>query len=133
MAAPKYHIERLREQLSREITTVISRELRDPRVPEIVTVTEVKLARDARNATVYVSIMGDDFEKTDAIDALNKAAPFIQRTVASRVVTKHFPHLIFKLDTSIEYGQHINELFKEIENDLQQTDNTDKDELDTTN
>lgn len=131
MAAPKYHIERLREQLSREITTVISRELRDPRVPEIVTVTEVKLARDARNATVYVSIMGDDFEKQDALDALNKAAPFIQRTVAGRVVTKHFPHLIFKLDTSIEYGQHINELFKEIENDLQTP--TENNELDSTN
>lgn len=133
MAAPKYHIERLREQIAREIATVISRELRDPRVPEIVTVTELKLARDARNATVYVSIMGDDFEKQDALDALKNATPFIQRTVASRVVTKHFPHLIFKLDTSIEYGQHINELFKEIENDLRHTDNTGENELDTTN
>lgn len=118
MAAPKFHVERLRGMLHREIGSVISQEVRDPRIPGIVTVTEVKLARDVRNATVYVSLMGDDAEKQDALDALNKAAPFIQRMVASRVVTKNFPHLIFKIDTSIEYGQHINELFREIEGDL---------------
>jgi ribosome-binding factor A len=118
MAAPKFHIDRLRGMLHREIGLVISQEVRDPRIPAIVTVTEVKLARDVRNATVYVSVMGSDQEKQDAIDALNKAAPFIQRVVASRVVTKNFPHLIFKIDTSIEYGQHINELFKEIQDDL---------------
>ena len=126
MAAPKFHIERLREMLHREIGTVIAREVRDPRIPDIVTVTEVKLARDARNATVYVSVMGDDFEKQGTVAALNKAAPFIQRTVASRVVTKHFPQLIFKIDTSIEYGQRINELFKQIQDDL----GTDANDLD---
>ncbi|MCL2181884.1 MAG: 30S ribosome-binding factor RbfA [Chitinispirillia bacterium] len=118
MAAPKFHVERLRGMLHREVGSVISQEVRDPRIPGIVTVTEVKLARDVRNATVYVSLMGDDTEKQDALDALNKAAPFIQRMVASRVVTKNFPHLIFKIDTSIEYGQHINKLFREIEGDL---------------
>jgi ribosome-binding factor A len=125
MAAPKWHIERLREMLHREIGTVIAQEIRDPRIPDIVTVTEVKLARDARNATVYVSVMGDGAEKEDALNALGKAAPFIQRTVASRVVTKSFPHLIFKLDTSIEYGQHMNELFKEIQHDLDRRDELD--------
>ena len=118
MAAPKFHTERLRGMLHREIGAVIAQEVRDPRIPALVTITEVKLARDARNATVYVSIIGDDREKEGAVDALNKAAPFIQRTVAQRVVTKNFPHLIFKIDTSIEYGQHINELFNEIRDDL---------------
>ena len=122
MAAPKFHIERLREMLHREIGIVIASEVRDPRIPAIVTITEVNLARDAKNATVYASIMGSGDEKRDAIDALNKAAPFIQRAVASRVVSKNFPHLLFKLDTSIEYGQHINELFKEIRNDLVSAD-----------
>jgi len=122
MAAPKWHIERLREMLHREIGTVIAQEVRDPRIPGVVTVTEVKLAKDARNATVYVSVMGDDSEKQDALDALDGAAPFIKRTVASRVVTKNFPHLIFKLDTSIEYGQHIDELFRGIQDDLNRDD-----------
>jgi len=123
MATPKFHIERLSEMLRREIGTVISQKVRDPRIPDIVTITEVKLSSDTKNATVYASIMGDDEEeKLGAIDALNKAAPFIQRTVAQHVVTKNFPRLLFKLDTSIEYGQHINDLFKEIQDDLVSTD-----------
>jgi ribosome-binding factor A len=125
MSTPKWHIERLRELLHREIGTVIAQEVRDPRIPDIVTITEVKLAKDTRNATVYVSIMGETAEKQAAVDALNKAAPFIQRTVASRVVTKNFPRLLFKIDTSIEHGQHINELFKEIQKDLEQQDDLD--------
>lgn len=108
----------MREQLHREIGTVIAQEVRDPRIPDIVTVTEVKLAKDARNATVYVSVMGDGGEKLGAVDALNKAAPFIKRTVASRVVTKNFPQLLFKIDASIEYGQHIDELIKVVQDDL---------------
>ncbi|MDR3012052.1 MAG: 30S ribosome-binding factor RbfA [Chitinispirillales bacterium] len=122
MSAPKWHIERLREQLRREIGVVIAQEIRDPRIPDIVTITEVKLAKDTRNATVYASIMGGDegIDQKEAINALNKAAPFIQRLVASRVVVKNFPRLVFKLDTSIEHGMHINELFKSIQNDLDQ-------------
>ena len=119
MAAPKWHIERLREQLHREIGTVIAQEVRDPDIPGIVTVTEVNLAKDARNATVYVSIMGDGGETTKAVGALNKAAPFIKRIVASRVVTKNFPQLLFKIDTSIEHGQHIDELIRSIHDNEQ--------------
>jgi len=123
MAAPKFHIERLSEMLRREIGTVIAQKVRDPRIPDIVTVTEVKLSNDTKNATVYTSIMaGGGEEKLGAIDALNRAAPFIQRAVAAHVVTKNFPRLLFKLDTSIEYGQHINDLFKEIQDDLASAD-----------
>jgi len=122
MAAPKWHIERLSEMLHREIGTVIAQEVRDPRIPDVVTVTEVKLSKDARNATVYVSVMGGDSDKRAALDALANAAPYIKRLVASRVVTKNFPHLVFKLDTSIEYGQHINELIMGIQDDLNRDD-----------
>jgi ribosome-binding factor A len=119
LASTNFHIERLRELLQREIGTVISQELRDPRIPPVVTVTQVKLAQDTRNATIYVSILGDPNEKNNAIVALNKAAPFIQRTIASRITTKHFPHLYFKIDNSLEHSQHINELLKEIQDDLE--------------
>ena len=119
MPAPHFHFERLREQLQHEIGTVIAQEMRDPRIPSVVTVTQVKLAQDTRNATVFVSIYGDDKVKGGAIEALNAAAGYIQRAVAARVTVKNFPHLYFKLDGSIEHGQHINELLKEIRNDLE--------------
>jgi ribosome-binding factor A len=114
-----FHIPRLAEQLQKEISIVITQEMRDPRIPTLVTITRIKLAQDTRNATVYVSIYGETKEKNEALAALNGAAPFIQRVVAGRVTVKHFPRLCFKLDNSIEYGGHINELLKEVKDDLE--------------
>lgn len=126
MSSPKWHIPRLAEQLRQEIGMVISREMSDPRIPPVVTITEVKLAADTRNATVYVSIFGEKQVKDEAIATLNNAAAFIQRVVASRIIVKHFPKLYFKIDNSIERGQHINELLKEVQNDLERPTNTDQ-------
>jgi ribosome-binding factor A len=105
--------------LQREIGTIIAQEMRDPRIPPVVTVTRVKLAQDVRNATVFVSIYGEEDIQNNAVDALNKAASFIQHVAASRIVVKHFPHIRFKIDNSIEHGRHIDELLKEIQNDLE--------------
>jgi ribosome-binding factor A len=118
MPASPFHLQRLTELLRQEIGTVISQEMRDPRIPSVVTITRVKLAQDTRNATVYVSVLGDDKVKAGAYAALNAAAAFIQRIVAGRITVKHFPRICFKLDDSIEYSSHINDLFKEIQDDL---------------
>ena len=119
MPALHYHFERLREQLQHEIGTVIAREMRDPRIPPVVTITGVKLAQDTRNATVSVSVYGEEKVRSDAIDALNAAAAYIQHKVSARITIKHFPQLYFKLDASLEHTQHINELLKEIRDDLE--------------
>ncbi len=102
----------------REIVWTIKNEVRDPRVPMIVSVSDMKLAPDTRNATVFVHVYGDDTVKRDAIAALNRAAPFIQQVVAGRVQMRHFPKLFFKLDTSIDRGMHIDELLREVRDDL---------------
>jgi ribosome-binding factor A len=119
MPASHFHFERLREQLQHEIGIVIAQEMRDPRIPPVVTVTQVKLAQDTRDATVSVSVYGDDKVKAGALEALNAAAAYIQMKVSSRITVKNFPRLYFKLDVSIEHSQHINELLKEISNDLE--------------
>lgn len=120
MAPSHFHLDRLKEQLSREIGTVIAQEMRDPRIPPMVTITQLKLAQDTRDATVFVSIFGEEAAKKEAVKALNAAAAFIQRIVASRIVVKNFPRLYFKLDNSLEHTMHINELLKEIKDDLGQ-------------
>ena len=91
MPISHFHLERLSELLQREIGIVIAQEMRDPRIPPVVTVTKVKLAQDTRNATVFVSIYGDDKVRDDAIAALNGAVPFIQKLVAGRVTVNIFP------------------------------------------
>lgn len=119
MATPHYHKERFSELLHREIASVISHELRDPRIPALVTITKINIGADLRNATVFVSVFNDNNQSIEqSINALNKAAPYIQRLVASRVVIKHFPKLYFKHDDGINHTQHINELLKEVSDDL---------------
>lgn len=118
MPTSKFHIQRLSEQFRQEIGKVISLEMRDPRIPPVLTITQVKLAQDTRNATVFVSVYGDEKVKEAAFAALNAGAPYIQRVVAGRITVKHFPRLYFKPDDSIEYASHMNELFKEIQDDV---------------
>ena len=104
--------------MQREISAVIARELRDPRIPPIVTVAGITLSTDLRNATVHVSMFDATTPVADAVKALNKAAPFIQRLLAARIAVKHLPRLYFKQDTTIEQTLHINQLLKEIHDDV---------------
>jgi ribosome-binding factor A len=113
-----YRKERIREALHTQIGRIIAEQLRDPRIPPIVTVTEVDLAPDLRNATVFVSIFGDEKQCKGGLIALNNAAPFIQKLLGQAVVLKRMPKLFFKSDNSLSRGQHISELLREIDNDL---------------
>lgn len=119
MAAPHFHKERLAGQLQREITQVIARELRDPRIPSIVTITRVQLAADVRNATIYVSLIEEQEQRKEIVAAMNRAAPFIQRLVAGRIQIKHFPRIYFKHDDALEHSQHINKLLEDINHELE--------------
>jgi ribosome-binding factor A len=118
MPAVRWYNERVKEQLRREISWTIQNRVRDPRVPPMVMVSEIKLSPDTRNATVFVSIYDTPEKREGALIALNRAAPFIQNTVAQRVSIKHFPKLLFKLDESLDHSEHINELLDKIKDDL---------------
>jgi ribosome-binding factor A len=113
-----WHTQRLREELHKEIGLAIAEQMRDPRIPDVVTITEVRLAPDCRNATVFVSVLGDKAAKKEAVLVLNHAAPFLQHVVARRIVMKFIPKLYFKLDKTMEQSEHINDLLKEIKDDL---------------
>jgi ribosome-binding factor A len=118
MTVPQWYNERLSEELGRKIAEIIAHRLSDPRVPSVVTVTNIKLAPDTRNATVFVSLFGDEKNIDEAISALNHAAPFIQHVVAESMSIKHMPKLYFKYDKTIAYGEHINELLNSVKDDL---------------
>ncbi len=118
MSAPQFHHKRLSEQLAHEIAWTIANTLNDPRIALIVTVTEVRLAPDGKSAMVYIGILGEEQEVKSTLIALERATPFIQRTVAQRVRVKHFPKLQFKLDDSLDRGKRIDELLDQIKDDL---------------
>jgi ribosome-binding factor A len=104
---------RLSEEMKKEISGIIHNELKDPRLPVLVSVTMVNVTKDLRYAKVYVSVMGSEEEKKGAISALKSAAGFIRREVGHRMQIRYTPEMQFELDNSIEYGVYMNKLIKD--------------------
>lgn len=105
--------DRIAEEIKKELSQIIRESIKDPRLPEFVSITAVKVTRDLRYAKVYVSIYGDETKKKDAIEALTHAAGFIRREIGQRISLRYTPEIQFKLDESIEHGMHISKLIEE--------------------
>ena len=103
--------ERLAESLREEIAEVVSFELDDPRL-EAVTVTDVKVSDDLRDAKVYVVVQGTEDEKKAAMKALQHATIFVRQQVAMNLSLRNIPHLHFARDTAEENAARVNELLQ---------------------
>jgi ribosome-binding factor A len=101
--------ERLAEALREEISEVVGFELDDPRL-EGVTVTDVTVADDLRDAKVFVLVQGDEAEVAGTMKALQNATVFVRQQVAMNLSLRHVPHLHFARDTAEENAARVNEL-----------------------
>ncbi|TGB00323.1 30S ribosome-binding factor RbfA [Sporolactobacillus shoreae] len=110
-------VHRVAEQMKKEMSDIIEHRLKDPRVG-FVTVTGVDVTGDLQEATVYVSVFGDDEKKAATLEGLVKAKGFIRSEIGKRIRLRKTPEIQFKFDQSIEYGSHIDSLI----NDLHQRD-----------
>lgn len=106
-------IVRISEEMKREISAIIQSELKDPRLSRLISVTSVNVTKDLRYAKVYVSIMGNDEEKKNALEGLKSAAGFIRREVGHRIQLRYTPEVQFELDNSIEHGAYISKLIND--------------------
>jgi len=107
-------IRRVAGQIKKDISRIIASQIKDPRVAGLTSVTEVKLTRDLRYASVYVSIYGSETEKEETLQALIRASGFIRSEVGSRIRLRYTPEINFFLDDSIEYGAHIENVLKSL-------------------
>jgi ribosome-binding factor A len=96
--------------MKKEIADLISNTIKDPRLPELVSITAVRVTKDLRYAKVFVSVYGNDQQKKDALQALKHAAGFVRREIGQRIQLRYTPEILFVLDDSIEYGMHISNL-----------------------
>ncbi|MGI6669625.1 MAG: 30S ribosome-binding factor RbfA [Acetivibrionales bacterium] len=103
-------IGRISEQVKKEVSDIIQNELKDPRLPQMISVTEAEVTRDLRYAKVYVSVLGTDDDKKSALQALKNAAGFVRREIGQRLQLRYTPEVIFELDNSIERGMYITKL-----------------------
>jgi ribosome-binding factor A len=113
MAKPTYKRSvRVGDQMKQEIADILMRKIKDPRIG-FVTVTDVELSDDLRNAKVFVSIYGGDKEET--FKGLKSAAPFIRLELGRRMTMRCVPEILFRYDSTVEQGAHIMELLHELE------------------
>lgn len=106
--------EKVAEMLREEISEIVSYELDDPRI-QSVTVTDVRIADNLRDARVFVLVEGDEAEKTSALSALKHAAPYIRKQLAISMNLRHAPVIHFVRDTVEERAQRVDSLLEEIE------------------
>ncbi len=105
--------ERLGEALKIEIAEVVGFELVDPRL-EMVTVTDVELSSDTRDAKVFVLIRGSDEEIDQALKSLRNAATFVRQQVAMNLDLRHAPHVHFVRDTAEENASRVGEILDDL-------------------
>ena len=102
--------ERIAAELRREAAHILSAEIKDPRV-NLATVTEVNVAPDLRNATIFVSFLVDDEAKVkEAMKALNKAAGFVRSTLAGRIKLRYMPNIHFEYDRLVKDSMRLDAL-----------------------
>ncbi|WP_274651502.1 30S ribosome-binding factor RbfA [Paenibacillus humicola] len=109
----KIRVGRVGEQLKKELSHIIQTELKDPRIG-FITVTGVEVTSDLSQARVYLSVLGSDDQKEETLKALARGTGFIRTELGKRMRLRHTPELLFKFDSSIEYGSRIESLLGEI-------------------
>jgi ribosome-binding factor A len=105
--------------MKHEIADILMRKIKDPRIG-FVTVTDVEVTDDLKNAKVFVSIYGDDKERT--FKGLRSASAFIRTELGRRMRLKFVPEILFRFDSTVEKGAHIMELLREIEVEREKKD-----------
>lgn len=117
MANNSNRMNKVNEELKKEISIVISQELKDPQITGLISVTKVNTTPDFRYARVYVSMINARSNKGN-LARLKKCSGFIRSMIAKRVNLRITPELVFVFDESIEYGSRIDAILAQITKDM---------------
>lgn len=98
---------RVGDEMQKVISQILREEVRDPRIPILTSVIDVKMSHDLSHATVYLSMMGNKKEKDDLKAAIASASGFIRREVCKRVNLRVAPEIHYVFDESIENGMKL--------------------------
>jgi len=109
-----HRIERVNNLIRREISELIQHRLRDPRLSEFITVTDVSTSPDLKYAKVFVSCISGRQEEQKILEVLNAASGFLRTELARKVKMRRTPELGFLWDNSIEHGDHILRLLDQV-------------------
>ena len=106
-------VDRLSEEVQKEVDDIIRHSLSDPRIDGTYSVTRVEVTRDLRYAKVYVSVL-EDKKRKDLMAALKNAAGFVRRELGRRMQIRYIPEIQFVSDENIAYGVHIAQVLNQV-------------------
>ncbi len=113
MAKNEARLNRINEELRKELSSILAYELKNPNISGMLSVTKVKITPDFKYAKVYVSIMNSkNIEKT--MEGLKESSGFIRSRVAKDINLRITPELVFEIDDSLEYGARIDSILKDL-------------------
>ncbi len=114
-------LNRVDEEIKKEISNIIMNDIKDPNLTGLISVTKVKVTPDLKYAKVYISILNAKNTKND-LAILKKSSGLTRSLLAKRINLRITPELIFVLDDSMEYGERIDSILKEIMKDVKKDD-----------
>ncbi|NLI60996.1 MAG: 30S ribosome-binding factor RbfA [Clostridiales bacterium] len=107
-------IGRISEEVKKEISRIIREDVKDPRIGQMASILRADVSGDLRHAKIYVSVLGNEQEKTSTMEGLGRAAGFIRKELGRALAIRYVPELTFILDTSIEYSVDISKKIMEV-------------------
>lgn len=105
---------RVNNEVLRELSNIIRREIKDPRINPMTSVVAVDVAPDLKTCKAYISVLGDKDSQDSTITGLKSAASYIRTLLAKTVNLRNTPEITFILDQSIEYGVNMSKLIDEV-------------------
>ena len=109
---------RINSEVLKELSRIISREIKDPRISPMTTVVAVEVAPDLKTCKAYISVLGSKEEQEDTLEGLRSAQGYIRRELAHSINLRNTPDIRFIPDQSIEYGVSMSEKINRINADL---------------
>ncbi len=122
-----HKLERVNEELKRELSKIINYELKNSKVTGIISITKVKITPDLRYARVWISALNCK-NKKETLFGLKQSSGFIRSEIAKKVNMRITPELVFEFDETMEYGERIDNILNEIMKDIKPEDRKDTEE-----
>lgn len=105
---------RINGEVMKELSRIISREIKDPRIHPLTSVVAVEVAPDLKSCKAYISVYGDEEARLDTLAGLKSAEGFIRKELARTINLRNTPEVRFILDQSIEYGVNMSKMIDEV-------------------
>ena len=109
---------RINSEVLKELSRIISREIKDPRISPMTTVVAVEVAQDLKTCKAFISVLGSEEEQESTVEGLRSAHGYIKRELARSINLRNTPDIRFILDQSIEYGVNMSRKIDVINADI---------------